>query len=55
MGDVSDNPFIPFQMNYVYDIADEWGDDPWNPETKKCSESYDVSSRSMSSLNGSPK
>ncbi|XP_070161109.1 NPC intracellular cholesterol transporter 1 homolog 1b [Polyergus mexicanus] len=39
MGDVSD--FVPFQMNYVYDIADKWGDDPWNPETKKCSDAYD--------------
>lgn len=43
MGDTTTNDFAPFQMNYIYDAADEWGDEPWNVETKKCSESYDVS------------
>lgn len=42
MGD-AENPYAPFQMNYVYDIPDQWGDDPWDPETKNCSEAYDVS------------
>ncbi|XP_072764565.1 NPC intracellular cholesterol transporter 1 homolog 1b isoform X2 [Anoplolepis gracilipes] len=41
MGDVSANVFTPFQINYVYDRADKWDDEPWNAETKKCSEAYD--------------
>ncbi|XP_071646320.1 NPC intracellular cholesterol transporter 1 homolog 1b [Temnothorax longispinosus] len=44
MGDVKANIFTPFQMTYIYDAADEWGAEPWNAVTKKCSEAYDNSS-----------
>lgn len=44
MGNIKVNPFIPFQMTYIYDAADEWGDEPWNATTKNCSEAYDNSS-----------
>ncbi|KAL6429081.1 hypothetical protein ACFW04_008102 [Cataglyphis niger] len=43
MGD-AENGYAPFQMNYVYDIPDQWGDKPWNPITKNCNEAYDNSS-----------
>jgi len=46
MGDVKVNPFTPFQMTYIYDAAEKWGDEPWNATPKKCSETYDVSDRS---------
>jgi len=45
MGDVKVNPFTPFQMTYIYDAAEEWGDEPWNATPKNCSETYDVSNR----------
>ncbi|GAB1859492.1 Niemann-Pick C1 protein [Camponotus japonicus] len=41
IGDIDTNPMTPFRMIYVYDIADIWGEDPWNEEAKKCSEPYD--------------
>ncbi|EFN63960.1 Niemann-Pick C1 protein [Camponotus floridanus] len=41
IGDTNTNPMTPFQMNYVYDIPDIWGEDPWDAEAKKCSEPYD--------------
>jgi len=47
MGDTKANPLVPFQMNYVYDAAEEWGIEPWNADAKKCNESYDVSARGM--------
>lgn len=53
MGDPELNVFVPFKMKYVYDIADQWGDEPWNAGAKKCSEAYDVSSRRMIFLNDS--
>ncbi|XP_018394267.1 PREDICTED: Niemann-Pick C1 protein-like [Cyphomyrmex costatus] len=39
------NPFKPFVIEYIYDSADEWGDEPWNITTKNCSEVYDNSSK----------
>jgi hypothetical protein len=50
MGDIKANPMVPFQMNYVYDMADKWGVEPWNAVAKKCNESYDVSARGMKLL-----
>lgn len=47
MGNFKTNPYIPFQMTYVYDAAEEWGDEPWNAKTKNCSEAYDVSARGI--------
>lgn len=47
MGDLKANILTPFQMTYVYDIPDEWGDEPWNATTKMCSEPYDVSVRGI--------
>lgn len=43
MGTTEGNPFVPFQMIYIYDEAEKWGDEPWDPPTKNCSEAYDVS------------
>ncbi|XP_011865983.1 PREDICTED: Niemann-Pick C1 protein-like [Vollenhovia emeryi] len=44
MGDHKSNPFTPFQMTYVYDAADKWGDEPWNATAKNCNETYGNSS-----------
>lgn len=44
MGDTEMNDWTPFQLNYVYDEADKWGEEPWHAEAKKCNEAYDVSS-----------
>lgn len=43
MGNIGENPFVPFQMTYIYDEAEKWGDEPWNVTVKNCSEAYDVS------------
>lgn len=48
MGSVKTNPFAPFQITYVYDVADKWGAEPWNVTAKNCSETYDVSAREIS-------
>ncbi|XP_036144455.1 NPC intracellular cholesterol transporter 1 homolog 1b [Monomorium pharaonis] len=48
MGNIKTNPYIPFQITYVYDAAEEWGDEPWNATTKNCSEAYDDSSKACS-------
>lgn len=42
MGSVEDNDFVPFQMYYIYDAAEKWGEEPWYAEPKRCNESYDV-------------
>lgn len=47
MGNIELNPYIPFQMTYIYDSAEEWGDEPWNATTKNCNEAYDVSARGI--------
>jgi len=47
MGSTKANIFVPFQITYIYDAADEWGDDPWNVTTKNCNETYDVSARKI--------
>ncbi|KAL0126706.1 hypothetical protein PUN28_005221 [Cardiocondyla obscurior] len=48
MGDASANLFVPFQMTYVYDKADEWGEEPWNFTTTECHEAYDNASKACS-------
>lgn len=53
IGDDEVNPMTPFKMSYVYDMGDIWQEDPWDAETKKCSEPYDVSLKRMSFLNNS--
>ncbi|KAF7384137.1 hypothetical protein HZH66_012387 [Vespula vulgaris] len=48
MNSVSDNNFVPFQINNIYDRPDIWHDDPWTAVVKPCSEPYDNSSLSCS-------
>lgn len=48
MGNIGENPFVPFQMTYIYDEAEKWGDEPWNVTVKNCSEAYDNSSMACS-------
>ncbi|KAL6255124.1 hypothetical protein P5V15_013454 [Pogonomyrmex californicus] len=48
MGDTESNPFTPFQMTYVYDMTNEWGEKPWNATAKNCSEPYDDLSKACS-------
>lgn len=45
MGDAKNNPFVPLQINYVYEEAEGWEDEPWNAGAKMCNETYDVSMR----------
>ncbi|XP_032670245.1 NPC intracellular cholesterol transporter 1 homolog 1b-like isoform X2 [Odontomachus brunneus] len=44
MGDLKNNPLTPIQMNYIYDAAEGWDDEPWDNVAKNCSEAYDSSS-----------
>lgn len=42
---MGNNDFAPFKINYIYDKADKWGEEPWNVQAKNCNETYDVSWR----------
>ncbi|XP_047362414.1 NPC intracellular cholesterol transporter 1 homolog 1b-like [Vespa velutina] len=48
MNSVTENNFVPFQINNIYDRPDIWHNDPWNAVVKPCSEPYDNSSLSCS-------
>ncbi|XP_014484242.1 PREDICTED: Niemann-Pick C1 protein-like [Dinoponera quadriceps] len=48
MGDTKANTFTPFQMTYVYDETEKWGEEPWNAKAKNCKEVYDEHSMACS-------
>ncbi|XP_044021275.1 NPC intracellular cholesterol transporter 1 homolog 1b-like isoform X2 [Aphidius gifuensis] len=51
LGDVNNNPLVPFQMNYVYESNNTNNlVEPLNPPTKLCSEAYDNSSTRCSCI-----